>query len=287
MPRPREPEQAPVRRHRSFAPAAKPSVVRGPLGRKIAHDLAQYEQSSKLVLAHLTRPSVHKAVNKFGDFCFHNRVRLGLTRRDPDALRESLLRWFDESRFVNRLLRLGWTRKRQIEEALDCLVDGYDDTDVPKTLPQAPWAEPLRGRTAADVDHLALALTKRQAEGHAADAASLRSAAEVYRRQGHAKKARTTEKDAADSAREADRLRSAVRSMEASFGKKLDQVTKGAGRHWLTPILSDLEVILRDLPYRWELLAQLVREIEKKPSYTAEKVRSRVHEFRHRSRPRP
>ena len=58
-----------------------------------------------------------------------------------------------------------------------------------------------------------------------------------------------------------------------------------AKRRWLTPVLADLEQILHEVDGRWELLAQLVRELEELESTTGEKVRLRLAEFNRRASP--
>jgi len=71
--------------------------------------------------------------------------------------------------------------------------------------------------------------------------------------------------------------------MQENLGKKLPEEAAGARGRWLTPVLSDLEHILRDVDGRWELLAQLAREIEGLPNYSGENVRLRLNEYKRRS----
>jgi hypothetical protein len=193
-----------------------------------------------------------------------------------------LLDWFDRSQFITSLLGLGRSRKEEIEAALECLVDGYDDSSVPETSAWGPL-QPPSGRPAEDVDGLTVTLTSGLIADYKSGASILAKAADEYRRPGDDKKAQRVQRDSERKQREAERLESFVQRFRNRKGVRCPQ-TSGARRRWLTPVLADLDEILQDVEARWEMLAQLVRELEAMPRYDSATVRMRVTEYRRRNR---
>ena len=131
---------------------------------------------------------------------------------------------------------------------------------------------------------MVLALMVARAETASDEAVDLSKAADALDRtnedQAFQRRAR---KHAGRRRRQAAADQEALRRLEARLGRWAGRTRSGAPGHWLTPILNHLEEILHDIPGRWKLLAQLVRETEKMLSCSGENVRSRVNEFRRRS----
>ena len=272
------------RRPRSFAPLSETISVRGDKAHEIIAAHEEYRRRSSLKLPRLTRSSVRKAVRAFGAFCFENQVSLGLTRREPEALADSLLTWFDKSELVPVLLALGSNHRDVVELALESIVDGFDDDRIPETLPEAIWWRvPAAVRRPKDLDGLSLASLAALIENAVRDHSAFEAAAKAYARRGDEKSAERLKRDAEKGAREESRLRAALKRTEENLGKKLAERRAGRPVHWFTPILSDVEEILRDVPDHLELLAQLVREIEDKKHYTAEDVRSRLRDYQRKT----
>jgi hypothetical protein len=99
------------------------------------------------------------------EWCFESRYALGLLRKPPEAIKESFLNRFEASRAIDRVLALG---AEIIDRVIFALVRTYDDRAIPED-PKAPrphWRGPHG--------------IEEQAEGLEREAATLRSAAEVY-----------------------------------------------------------------------------------------------------------
>ena len=272
-----------TRRKRSFLPAAKVGRAEGSIGTAVAESLRKYEASSTLRIARLTRPSVRKAVGQFAEFCFKQREIHCLTRRDPKALERSLLAWFDESDFVIGLLELGRNHREQIEESLEILVDGYDDPTIPNELPNFRWWPEPAGHKVEAADDISFALIGGAIRGKESDSTTLAAASKIYRRAGNDRLSKLLTKDAEQNLLKVAPLRRTLERLEENFETRPRAEGAGAPRQWLTPILAEMEEVLHGVDGHWKLLAQLVREIEKKPSYTGEAVRSRLNDFMRRS----
>jgi len=141
--------------------------------------------------------------------------------------------------------------------------------------------QPSSGRPAENVDSLTVALVSKQIADYKSNSSTLAEAAGVYRRIGDERKAQRVQRDSERMLSEVQRLESFLQGFTHRVGGHLTQAS-GARRHWLTPVLADLDEILRDVDGRWGVLAQLVRELEQKPQYSAEKVRLRVTDYRRR-----